>query len=305
MSLETANVIAKVMAKYPGQYSAEVIATCLAFICGFIALGIGLLRLGWIIEFIPQPAVSGFMTGSAINIAAGQVPGLFGISSRFNTREATYKVIINTLKNLKYTKLDAAFGLTALVTLYGIKWSLQWAGNRYTRFRRPAFFLTAFRNAFVIIIWTIAAWRTIIHIKDPKKFPISVLGTVPRGLQNVGQPYITGELIGALASELPVATIILVLEHIAIAKSFGRLNGYKINPNQELIAIGVNNTLGTLFSAYPSTGSFSRSALKSKSGVRTPAAGIPTGIVVLIALYALTEAFFCEYNNHSAALAPH
>lgn len=70
------------------------------------------------------------------------------------------------------------------------------------------------------------------------------------------------------------------------------MNGYKINPNQELIAIGVTNTVGTVFGAYPATGSFSRSALKSKSGVRTPAAGILTAIVVIVALYGLTPAFF-------------
>ena len=74
--------------------------------------------------------------------------------------------------------------------------------------------------------------------------------------------------------------------------AFGRLNGYKINPNQELIAIGVTNTIGSCFGAYPATGSFSRSALKAKSGVRTPAAGIITAIVVIVALYGLTSAFF-------------
>ena len=74
--------------------------------------------------------------------------------------------------------------------------------------------------------------------------------------------------------------------------AFGRLNGYKINPNQELIAIGVTNTIGTVFQAYPATGSFSRSALKSKSGVRTPLAGVVTAVVVIVALYGLTPAFF-------------
>ncbi|GHJ83974.1 hypothetical protein NliqN6_0376 [Naganishia liquefaciens] len=304
MSLQTANVIAHVQRTHPGQWDNTTIATGLAFICGFIVLGIGLLRLGWIIEFIPQPAVSGFMTGSAINIAAGQVPALFGIAKRLNTREATYKVIINTLKNLKYAKLDAALGVTALFTLYMLKWGLAWGGNRYPRFRRASFFLSCFRHAFVILIWTIVAWR-VIHGKDPKNYPISVLGTVPRGLRDVGQPKISGELLSALGPQLPVSTIVLLLEHISIAKSFGRLNGYKINPNQELIAIGVNNTLGTLFRAYPSTGSFSRSALKSKAGVRTPAAGIPTGIVVIIALYALTSAFYYIPNAAISALIIH
>lgn len=70
------------------------------------------------------------------------------------------------------------------------------------------------------------------------------------------------------------------------------MNNYKINPNQELIAIGVTNTIGSVFHAYPATGSFSRSALQSKSGVRTPASGIAAAVVVIVALYGLTPAFF-------------
>lgn len=82
MSLQVANVIKHVQKSHP-EYTGPEIAVALAFICGFIVLGIGLLRIGRIVEFIPAPAVSGFMTGSAISIVAGQVPGLFGISSRF------------------------------------------------------------------------------------------------------------------------------------------------------------------------------------------------------------------------------
>jgi solute carrier family 26 (sodium-independent sulfate anion transporter), member 11 len=74
--------------------------------------------------------------------------------------------------------------------------------------------------------------------------------------------------------------------------AFGRVNGYKIDPNQELIAIGVTNTIGSLFSAYPATGSFTRSALSCKSGVRSPAGGLITGVIVIIALYGLTSAFY-------------
>jgi len=75
---------------------------------------------------------------------------LFGIAKRLNTREETFKVIINTLKNLHFATTDAAFGVTSLVTLYLIKWGLQWAGNRYVKFRRAAFFLSCFRHGFVI-----------------------------------------------------------------------------------------------------------------------------------------------------------
>ncbi|TRM56858.1 sulfate transporter family-domain-containing protein [Schizophyllum amplum] len=292
MSLTVSQIINSVESAHPGQWEAPLIATTVAFVCGFIVLGIGLLRLGWIVDFIPAPAISGFMTGSAISIVAGQVPGLMGISG-FDTRESTYKVIINTLKHLPSTSMDAAFGLPALVFLYGFRIICDKLSKRYPKHSRLLFFASVLRNAVTILVLTIAAWLYCRHNKDAAgSYPIKILKDVPSGFQHIGQPVIDKDLISALAGELPVATIILLLEHIAISKSFGRVNGYKINPNQELIAIGVTNLVGSCFNAYPATGSFSRSALKSKCGVRTPAAGIITAVVVLVALYGLTPAFF-------------
>ncbi|EPQ58453.1 sulfate permease [Gloeophyllum trabeum ATCC 11539] len=292
MSLTVSQIIRFVNEHHPDEWSGPQIATTVAFICGFIVLGLGLLRLGWLVEFIPAPAVSGFMTGSAINIVSGQVPGLMGITG-FDTRAATYKVIIDTLKGLPRTKLDAAFGLTALVSLYIIRFVLERLSHRYPRRARLFFFISVMRNGLVIIILTIASWLYTRHRRSAHgTYPIKILGTVPRGFKHIGQPIIDKKLISVLAPELPVATIILLLEHIAISKSFGRVNGYKINPNQELIAIGVTNTIGTVFGAYPATGSFSRSALQSKSGSRSPAAGLFSAIVVIVALYGLTPAFY-------------
>jgi len=78
----------------------------------------------------------------------------------------------------------------------------------------------------------------------------------------------------------------------AISKSFGRVNNYTIQPSQELIAIGITNIFAPFFGAYPATGSFSRTAIKSKAGVRTPFAGVITAAVVLLAIYCLTAVFF-------------
>lgn len=305
MSLTVASIIKQVQHSHPNQWAGPVIASAVALITGFIVLAIGLLRLGWLIEFIPLPAVSGFMTGSAINIAAGQVPGLMGISG-FDTRAATYQVIINTLKGLPRTTLDAAWGLTGLFVLYFIRYICLWGAKRWPRQARLFFFIGVLRNAFVILVSTIASWLYCRRRRDSMgNFPIRILKDVPAGLKHIGRPFIDSELVSTMAPELPVATIILFLEHIAISKSFGRLNGYKINPNQELIAIGVANTIGSCFGAYPSTGSFSRSALKSKSGVRTPLAGIITAIVVIVALYGLTDAFYWIPNASLSAVIIH
>ncbi|ESK85900.1 sulfate permease [Moniliophthora roreri MCA 2997] len=305
MSLTVSQIIKHVEENHGEQWSRPLIATTLSFICGFIVLGIGLLRLGWLVEFIPAPAVSGFMTGSAISIVAGQVPGLMGITG-FDTRAATYLVIINTLKGLPRTTLDAAWGLPALVALYCIRITCDRLTKRFPRRARIFFFVSVLRHAFVILVFTIASWLYTRHRADSKgKYPIKILGQVPRGLKHVHTPTIDPSLVSALASQLPIATIILFLEHISISKSFGRLNGYKINPNQELIAIGVTNTIGSVFGAYPATGSFSRSALKSKSGVRTPIAGIYTAVVIIVALYGLTPAFFWIPNASLSAVIIH
>ena len=80
MSVTVAQIIQAIESNHPGEWAAPQIATVLAFLTGFIVLGVGLLRLGWLVEFIPLPAISGFMTGSALNIVVGQVPGLMGIT---------------------------------------------------------------------------------------------------------------------------------------------------------------------------------------------------------------------------------
>jgi solute carrier family 26 (sodium-independent sulfate anion transporter), member 11 len=86
--------------------------------------------------------------------------------------------------------------------------------------------------------------------------------------------------------------IILIIEHIAIAKSFGRISGYNIIPSQEILAQGASNVLGTFVGGYACTGAFGASAVLTKAGVRTPLAGLFSAMVLLLALYALTAVFY-------------
>jgi solute carrier family 26 (sodium-independent sulfate anion transporter), member 11 len=76
---------------------------------------------------------------------------------------------------------------------------------------------------------------------DADLSPISIIGQVPRGFQMTETPRLTPDIISSFAGKLPASVIVLLIEHISIAKSFGRVNGYKINPSQELVAIGVTN----------------------------------------------------------------
>lgn len=84
----------------------------------------------------------------------------------------------------------------------------------------------------------------------------------------------------------------MLVEHIAVAKAFGRISDYTINPSQEMVAIGMTNILGPFLGAFASTGSFSRTTVNSKAGVRSPIGSLISGLIVLIATYCLTSVFF-------------
>ncbi|PHH90367.1 hypothetical protein CDD83_3890 [Cordyceps sp. RAO-2017] len=301
MSQVTGNVVLRAKDVLP-EVEGHIIASALAVITGAIILFFGLARLGWVVEVIPLPAICAFMTGSAINIASGQVPKLMGITG-VNTREAPYRVIIDTLRNLPTAQIDAALGLTALTMLYLVRGVCSHLAKRQPQRAKLYFFISTLRTVFVILLYTaISAAVNVSRRKNPR---FSIIKDVPRGFQHAAVPRINSSIIRAFSSELPAAVIVMLIEHISISKSFGRINNYVIDPSQELVAIGVTNLLGPFLGAYPATGSFSRTAIKSKAGVRTPFAGVITALVVLLALYALTTVFYYIPNATLAAVIIH
>ncbi|KAI0195965.1 sulfate permease [Astrocystis sublimbata] len=303
LSTVTGTVVQNVTAAHPEYTDVPwVIASALAVICGAIVLFIGLIRCGWIVEIIPVVSLAAFMTGSAISIAAGQVPGLLGIKG-FSTRDATYLVIINTLKGLPRTNINAAIGLTALFLLYLIRSSFTFAAKKFPNHKKLFFFMNTLRSVFVILLYTLIGWLANKDHRDKHVF--NILGKVPRGFTHAAVPTINTDIISSFASEIPATVIVLLIEHIAISKSFGRVNNYRINPSQEMVAIGITNVIGPFLGGYPATGSFSRTAIKSKAGVRTPFAGVITGVIVLLAIYALTAVFYYIPNAALSAVIIH
>ncbi|KAJ5788682.1 sulfate anion transporter [Penicillium paradoxum] len=289
MSTLTGTIVAKVLDEYP-DYPAHLVASSLAVLCGGIVFVLGILRLGFIVDFIPLPAISAFMTGSALSICSGQVPTMLGETAKFDTRGATYMIIINTLKHLPSSTLDAAMGVTACAMLYIIRSACTYAAKKQPAKAKIWFFVSTLRTVFVMLFYTMISAAVNLHRKDDPAFKL--LGKVPRGFQQAAVPTMDPKIISVYVGELPAAVIVLLIEHIAISKSFGRVNNYTIDPSQEFVAIGVSNLLGPFLGGYPATGSFSRTAIKSKAGVRTPLAGCITAVVVLLAIYALPALFF-------------
>ncbi|KAI9745179.1 MAG: Sulfate permease 2 [Claussenomyces sp. TS43310] len=300
MSTIVGNIVLEARKTHP-DIESHVIASALAVIAGCIIVAIGLARCGWIVDLISLTSIAAFMTGSSINIAVGQVPALMGITVP-NSRAATYLVVIESLKHIGTTNLNAAIGLTAITMLYTIRSACKYGAKRWPSRQKAFFFASTLRTVFVILLYTLISWLVNRHEKKAK---FKVLGPVPRGFKNAAVPQINIYIIKAFASQLPATVIVLLIEHIAISKSFGRVNNYIINPSQEMVAIGISNILGPFLGAYPATGSFSRTAIKSKAGVRTPLAGLITAVVVLLAIYALPAVFKWIPNAALAAVIIH
>ncbi|KAG9250007.1 sulfate transporter family-domain-containing protein [Emericellopsis atlantica] len=281
---------------------AHTIAAALSIVSGLIVLAIGLLRWGWIVDLISITCLSAFMTGSAVTIAASQLPALLGVKG-FSNRDPPYEVIINTLAHLSEAKIDAAMGLSALCALYLVRNGLSKAAVRFPKRRHLIFFINTMRTVSVIILYTFISFVVNRERREDPAF--EVLGNVPQGFRKVGSPMINADLVRRFSSYLPATVIVMLVEHIAIGKSFGRVNNYSIDPSQEMVAIGITNIIGPFLGGYPSTGSFSRTAIKSKAGVRTPAAGLFTGTVVLLATYFLTGIFFYIPSAVLAAVIIH
>ncbi|CAF1603111.1 unnamed protein product [Rotaria sp. Silwood1] len=302
MSVMTGSVVDAVRRDYP-KYESYTIASALSLMSGCIIFFLGMFRLGFIVDFIPLPALAAFMTGSALNIAMGQIPVMMGNNKHLNTRESTYLVFGQFWKQIKHCNLNAALGLISLVLLYLIRFTCIRASRRFPTLAKVFFFINTLRIVFVIVLFLFISW--LINRHDPDHPRTSILGKVPRGFQNLGVPYIDRTLLGAIAPHLPSTVIVLLIEHIAIAKSFGRINNYVIDSNQELIAIGVTNIFGPFFGGYPATGGFSRTAIKSKAGVRTPLAGLISGLLIILGIYTLTSVFYWISKACLAAVIIH
>ncbi|RMZ70599.1 sulfate permease 2 [Pyrenophora seminiperda CCB06] len=289
-SLLIGSAVNSIQASHPGVYKAEEIARALSFLAGAIIFGFGILRLGFIIEFIPYIPISAFVTSASITIISTQLPAVFGISG-INTREAPYKVYVNFLRGLPRMKLDAAIGITSIVLLYMIKTLCAKMEVRQPQKKKMWSLICSLRLTFTMLLYTFISY--LVHRTNEKgheKFRI--VGHIQKGFSHAGVPPMDGKLFGLVAAELPAIIIILIVEHMAIAKNFGRKNNYTVVPSQEMIAQGAANILSPFVGGYVCTGSFGASAVLSKAAVRTPLSGAFSAVVLVLALYALTKVFY-------------
>nr|XP_037872785.1 sodium-independent sulfate anion transporter isoform X1 [Bombyx mori] len=278
-------------------------AVLLCFIAGIVQLFAGFAQLGFLVEFVSLPVVSGFTSAAAITIASSQIKGLLGLKFSAETFISTWKELFVHIGETRMQ--DTLLSLFCCIVLMGMKAlkdiEIKSVINDKNRkgmliLQRFLWFVGVSRNAVVVVLAAVLAYT----VHEDKRDPLILTGSITPGLPIPQAPafhttvgnttYTAVEMFTHLGSGLLVVPLVGIISNVAIAKAFS--NGRTLDATQEIVALGACNLFGAFFRSFPVNGSFTRSAVSEASGVKTPAAGFYTGVIVLLTLALLTPYFF-------------
>ena len=305
MTVGPTAVLSLLTGAFSVPYCGDMAAT-LTFCVGVILLVMGVLNLGFIVRFLSIPVIDAFTSATAITIACSQLRMLNGVA---NTPEDFFGNLKAVFKNVRsWNFYDLGFGLVCIVILSLMRLlnnikptsdndSEISQGRRVLR--KFAWFCGISRNAIVVLFSCIIVYILDVNLTHQYLTHVDV---VTSGLPPFVPPkfsivchntttYKFDDILSTFGAGLIVIPSIAFLQALAIGKAFGQMHEYKTRPSQELIALGIANVMGSFISAYPMTGCFSRTAVNSQSGVKTPLAGLVTGLVVVVATQFLGRAF--------------
>ncbi|XP_008201868.1 sodium-independent sulfate anion transporter [Nasonia vitripennis] len=272
-------------------------AILLAFLAGCIELVMGMLDLGFLVDFISLPVTSGFTSATSVIIIVSQLKGLFGLKIQASSLLGQMYKIGENLENAKMG--DTIMGLTCIVVLLCLRKlkdvKIADTSLRCVIISKTLWFLSVGRNALVVLTCSVISF----YLHQGGQTPFALSGQVRSGLPGVAFPsfstsvnnqtYSFGEMCSHLGSGIIIVPLVSVLANIAIAKVFA---SGSVNASQEMRTLGICNILGSCVSSMPTCGAFTRSAVSHASGIQTPFAGIYSGIMTILALSFLTPYFF-------------
>lgn len=247
------------------------LAILLAFLVGAIQLLLGLLRLGFLVNFLSLPVISGFTSAAALIIGFSQLKYLMGVD--LGRSAYVHDILWEAVQ-----QVSAVNGYALLLGLGGIAVILM-LKRRASKVPAPLVVVVGG----VLLVWGL----------NLEQFNVDIVGAVPSGLPHVEVPLLEAEAVGRLLSGALTIALVAFMEAIAVAKAIhARHNDYTIRPNQELIALGAANLLGSFFQSFPGTGGFSRSAVNDQAGAKTNLAALISAAFVMLTLLFLTPLFY-------------
>ncbi|MGP4846182.1 SulP family inorganic anion transporter [Marinobacter sp. 1Y8] len=280
IALMSATAVGEIVSQGIAGYAAA--SMMLALMSGVILVAMGALRLGFIANFISHPVISGFISGSALLIIISQLMPLLGIEGGGRTSIEMVTTLVTGAGGFDVT--TALIGCGSILFLYGAR---KYAAKALTSIGLPspaALTLAKLAPMVAVIISTliVAAWGLSAN-------GVAVVGDVPGGLPALAVPAFDLALLQALSLPAALISLIIFVESTAIAHRLASTRNERINPNQELIALGAANITAAVAGSFAVAGGFSRSAVNAAAGAQTQVAGVLTAVGIALVTLSLTD----------------
>lgn len=261
------------------------VAITLAFLSGLLLLSMGLLRLGFLANFLSHPVISGFISASGILIAASQLKTLMGVSAEGHNFLDLSLSLMSQLGQVHV--LTLAIGAATVAFLFWVRSGLKPLLQRLGMKPRAADVAAKTGPVAAIAVTTLLTWALDWQVQGVK-----IVGAVPQGLPPFTLPLWDLGLWQALLVPALLISVVGFVESVSVGQTLAAKRRQRIEPDQELVALGASNLGASFTGGFPVTGGFARSVVNFDAGAQTPAAGVFTAAGITLASLFLTPALY-------------
>lgn len=286
VSLMTATALGAALPE--GASSGEYIAAAavLALLNGLVLLALGAMRAGFLVNFLSHPVLSGFTSAAAFVIGLSQVKHLFGVSV---PRGSTVDTVTGIVGELSETNLTAfALGLGAILLMVWMRGPLQKILEK--RILSPFLIQLLTKSGPLVVVFFGTVLTMSLGLSETNN--VAIVKDIPLGLPDVSTPFFDQALWLSLLPSAALIGLVGYMESVSVAKALAARRRQKIDPNQELMGLGMANIGAGFTGGYPVTGGFSRSMVNFAAGAATPLASIITATLVGLSVAFLTPLFY-------------
>ena len=283
VSLMTAAAVAEHAAS--GTHAYWQVAMTLAFLSGGMLLLMGLLRLGFLANFLSHPVISGFISASGLLIAASQLKTLMGVKAEGHNFVDLLSALTQQISHTH--TLTLAVGIAVTVFLFWVRKGLKPLLISWGLQARAADMTAKAGPVAAIALTTLLAWQL-----DWQGQGMKLVGTVPQGLPPLTAPLWDLALWQELLVPALLISVVGFVESVSVGQTLAAKRRQRIEPDQELVALGAANLSSAFTGGFPVTGGFARSVVNFDAGAVTPAAGVFTAVGITLASLLLTPALY-------------
>ena len=271
----------------PGSPRYLELVLLLAFIVGMVKLLLGVLRLGFLMNFVSHPVLTGFTSAAALIIAVSQLKHLLGYRIE---GERVHEIILNAIASASQTNpATLAVGLGSIILLLLFRSPLKQFLQQHTRL--PSTTVTLIVSGaplLIVVLGILAAWLWRLN----ETAGVRVVGTIPQGFAPFTLPSLNIADAQALMPTALALVFINVVESIAVARALASKRRKAVDADQEMVALGAANVAASLTSGYPVAGGFARSVVNDQAGAVTGLASLVTAVSIGMIILWFTPLFY-------------